>query len=250
MSPTGPLLESQETEVFELIDADSRFAPEEFSWDRPPDFSNKSGAYIARGFPTEAMNSQTLVHDPSGFQFEFSLVESMSRSQGARKTHSVEFRPGRETWEEKYDGLSWDDVRDLFAHWLDFVHREYSTINPWEQLVRSRPEAFLPRSVQELPDDQPFSPGQQEELRERLDAVEQEIRSLRDLHEEEIEALHQEIQSLREKLSDLDQKGWTDMAMFRILRILQWLNIEPSELQAQLNQLRDAVIEYSDRISG
>lgn len=248
MSKTGPLLESQETEIFKIIERDDRFAPAEFNWNRPPDPTKKSGRYVGSGFASDTMDSQTLIHDPSRSRFTFTLVDVKTRRGRTEKRHKVEFSPSQNAPEGSYPRLKWDSVLSAVRSWLDFVHREHTTVNPWEQVRAVAPEGLLPAGSRDIPKDEKFGPEEQEAVSQRLEDLEQEFRSYRDLTDEQLEVLHSEIESLREDLEEMEKWKWMKLAVGTSFNLVDVLDLDPAEIGVAIHELLEFVATLPDQL--
>ena len=248
MSTTGPLLESQEAKIFELIERDDRFVPAEFSWNRPPDPTKKSGQYVGSGVTPDAMDSQTLINDPSRSRFSFKLVDIKKRRGRTEKRNKVNFSPSQNAPEGSFPRLKWDSVLSAVRSWLDFVHREHTTINPWEQVRSAAPEGLLPAGSREIPRDETFGPEEQEAVSQRLENLKQEFRSYRDLTDEQLEVLHSEIESLREDLEEMEKWKWMKLAVGTSFNLIDVLGLDPAQVAGSVHDFLDFVSNLPDQL--
>lgn len=240
MSTTGPLLESQEAKIFRIIERDDRFAPAEFSWNRPPDPSKKSGR-VGSGLPSDANDSQTLIHDPSRSRFTFTLVQVKNRRGRTESRHKVEFSPGQDAPEDSFPRLKWDSVLSAVRSWLDFVHREHTAVNPWEQMRAATPEGLLPRAARDIPEGETFSPEEREAVREELDHLEHEFQSYRDLTNEQLEVLHDEIDALSEDLEKMEKWKWIKLAAGTSFNLVDVLDLDPAQAAGSVQEFLEFV---------
>lgn len=247
MTTRGPLMDHQEASVFDVVTG-MDFDPHEFSWERPPDFSQGSGPYAGRSFPPDATNSQSLIHDPSDARFTFKLIETSNPAASQRKTHAVRYFPGWEIPNVSHSSLSWDDVLRYLRTWLGVVREVSSTENPWEQLSASQPEGLLPPGAREIPEGEPFSPEEQEAVRQRLDELEQEFRSYRDLTDEQLEALRSEIDALRDELDRMDKWRWARFAVGTSFSLIDLLGLDPAQAAGSVRDLLEFVASLPDQL--
>lgn len=105
------LLESQKSQLFEII-TNTGLDPARFSWVSRRDSFTKF---------------ETLVVADSPYFFEFSYGE-LSKRRGAKWSPSREFLLG------SFDGGEWVDQVLLFRNWVEYVKREISHQNVWENV--------------------------------------------------------------------------------------------------------------------
>ena len=243
MGDSSPLLDSQETAIFNIIEGDDRFSTSAFRWHPPKHREDEPKRYVTPGD-----DSQTLIHEPSGYRVKFSLKERRSPSRSPEPRYRVQLSPAKSSRQATIPNATWETARTAVRRWLDFVHREHTTVNPWEQVRSAAPEGLLPKSARDIPPGERFDSDEQAVVRQRLDDLEQEFQSYRDLTEEQLDVLHDEIDTLREDLGEMEKFKWMKLAVGTSFNLIDVLDVDPARVARSVHDLLEFVSNLPDQL--
>jgi hypothetical protein len=113
---------------------------------------------------------------------------------------------------------NWDDVLEQLGYWAEEAEYVNDTPDFWEELKRA-PE-ILAAAQSAGASNAPFTPEEQAEVSNRLDAIKQLVRQQFELTGDQLAAVDQKVDELKEATTRVGRKDWVVMVNGALLSLI------------------------------